>query len=408
MTDRAVRQHAVEPRSLARRAMRVSPTMPSSEHGDIILGSGDACPSVLPDLTDVAKLALTTYRGETLQYAPVSGLPDLRAWIAEYMRSDGSDVTAEEVVVVNGAKHGIDLVCRLLLDEGDSIVVTSPTYFTSIPIFRSFGVSFVEVGQDGEGIDVDEVRERLDDLARRGAQLPKFIYNVPDFHNPTGVTMTRRRREALIEVAARRGVMIVEDSPYRNVRFEGEAEPTLKALGPDHTILVGTFAKLVAPGLRVGWVSAAPDLLARLAQLKSDGGSCPLTQRIILEFCRAGGLAAHGAVVRETYREHSDRMVAAVRRELTDASFIVPQGGYYLWVALPDSADGDELEQRAWAARVSITAGTRFFAGDRGGPPKHFIRLAYSHATVDQIDDGVRRVASALASMRREQRATAV
>ncbi|HYU80023.1 MAG TPA: PLP-dependent aminotransferase family protein [Vicinamibacterales bacterium] len=389
----------MESNTLARRAARLSAIMPESEHGGIIFGSGDAFPGVLPDLTAAADVALTKYRSETLQYAPRPGLPELREWIAGYMKDDGANVTADDVVVVNGAKHGIDLVCRILLEEGDSIVVTSPTYFTAIPLFRSFGVEFVEVGQDAEGMIVDEVADAFDAAVKQGRRLPKFIYDVPDFHNPTGLTTSRRRREQLVEVASKYGVWIVEDSPYRKVRFEGESEPTLKALGGARTILVGTFAKLVAPGLRIGWLSAAPEILTRVPQLKSDGGSCPLTQRIILEFCRAGHLSAHIDKVQKLYREHRDQMVAAVRRHIPEASFAVPHGGYYLWLRLPDAMDGDELARRAARANVTIIPGSKFFAGRRGGPPKNFVRLAHSYSTLEQIDEGVSALGAAYHSM---------
>lgn len=390
----------MDQRLLARRAAALSTRMPAAAgHDAISFDSGHAFAGVLPDLTAAAELALSKYRAETLQYAVRPGLPELRSWIAQYMRDDGADVSVDDVIVVNGAKHGIDLVCRLLLDEGDSIVVTAPTYFTSIPLFKSFGIEFIEIGQDGEGMDVGELDQVLERLAKQGRRPPKFIYDVPDFHNPTGVTMTRRRREALVDIAARHGIPVVEDSPYRKVRFEGQSEPTLKALGGANTILLGTFSKLVAPGLRLGWVSAPPEMLARILQLKSDGGSCPLTQRIIVEFCRGGHLAAHTQKVQQTYRAQRDRMVAAVRRELPDAVFTVPQGGYYVWLRLPEGVDGDEVAKRAGEAGVTLIPGSKFFAGVRGGPPRNYIRLAYSHALADEIDEGVRRVAGACASV---------
>ncbi|MBI2833637.1 MAG: PLP-dependent aminotransferase family protein [Acidobacteria bacterium] len=351
---------------------------------------------MLPDLRAAAELALSEYRAETLQYGVRPGLPELREWISGYLHGEGAEVPAEEVVVVNGAKHGIDLLCRLLLDEGDSIVVTAPTYFTAIPIFKSFGASFIEVSQDEEGLDTSELEAVLARLVREGRRLPKFIYNVPDFHNPTGVTMSRRRREALVELSARHRILILEDSPYRKVRFEGAPEPMIKALDRANTILIGTFAKLIAPGLRIGWVSASTDALARIIQLKSDGGSCPLTQRIIVEFCRAGGLDAHIQSVQRTYGSHRDHMVAAVRRQLPELSMTVPHGGYYLWLKLPEGMDGDELTTRAADAGVTILAGSKFFAGQ---PQKNYIRLAYSHATPVQIDEGVGRLAGALRSM---------
>ena len=244
---------------LARRAARLTSNIVAASHngGAIAFDSGHAFPGVLPDLTEFAASALSDHRPETLQYAPRPGLPELRTWIAEYMTGDGvANFTADNVQVVNGAKHGLELVCRLLLDEGDSIVVTAPTYFTAIPIFKSFGVEFIEIAQDNDGLMVDELSRALEEGKRNGRRLPKFIYDVPDFHNPTGVTMSRARREALIELAAAFGIYIVEDSPYRKVRFEGESQPSLKALDRRNTVLtLGTFSKLLAPGLRIGWIA---------------------------------------------------------------------------------------------------------------------------------------------------------
>lgn len=371
----------------ARRAERLAPTLPASvPTGTIGFDSGHAFPGVLPDLTREAELALTRDRAETLQYAPRAGLPDLRAWIAGYM---SAGVTHDHILVTNGAKHALELVCRLLLDEGDAVVVTAPTYFSAIPILRSYGATFMEVPQDDAGLDVSA----LEHLPRT----PKFIYNVPDFHNPTGITMSLERREALIAFARKRGILIVEDSPYREVRFEGTLPPSLKALGGDTVLHLGTFAKLMAPGLRVGWAAAPPPMIARMAQLKTDAGSCPLTQRIILEFLTAGRLPEHIRRVQEAYRSNRDHMVAAVRREMPSAAFVEPHGGYYLWLTLPEGTNGDMVAACAAENDVAIIAGSRFYANPG---PKHHIRLAFSHATHDEIDDGVHRVAEAFHAAR--------
>jgi 2-aminoadipate transaminase len=369
--------------------------------GVISLGSGDAHPGILPDLTAEAHEALTARRAETLQYAPRPGLPALRETVAELMGRDGAPLAPSEVQIVNGAKHGLELVCRLLLAPGDSVVVTAPTYFTALPIFRGCGAGFVEVGRDAEGLDVDELDETLTRLARAGERLPKLIYEVPDFHNPSGVTLSRPRREALLALAARHGIVVVEDSPYREVRFTDRREPLLKAIDPERVILLGTFSKLVAPGLRIGWVAADSGLLERMAQAKTDGGSCPLTQRIITEFCRRGRLDEHIGRVRETYRTHRDRMVAALRRELPAVSMRIPEGGYYVWLSLPPGLDADMIESRAEAEGVAVLSGSRFFAGGAVGPsnqqpPTSFLRLAYSFAGPDEIDEGVRRLAAAM------------
>jgi 2-aminoadipate transaminase len=389
---------------LAQRAARLVASTPHPETEDVIsLGSGHGFPGVFPDLTDAAKVALNEYRSETLQYGIARGLPEMREWIAGYMAENDVTVSAENVLVVNGAKHGLDLICRLLLDEGDSVVVTAPTYFTCIPIFKTFGVNFVEVSQDLDGMTVEELSETLERRTREGRPLPKLIYNVPDYHNPTGITMSRARREALLQLADTYGIYVVEDSPYRRVWFEGELEPMIKVFDRSDTVFVlGTFSKLVAPGLRIGWVISSPEMISRLAQLKSDVGSCPLTQRIILEFCKANQLSDHTKRVQATYRLHRDAMVKALREFLPEASFVIPHGGYYIWLTLPSHINADTLTTRALQEKVGIIPGSKFFAGmgpnDTGSPTNH-VRLCYSHANPDEIREGVRRLAVAVRAM---------
>jgi 2-aminoadipate transaminase len=392
----------MEPVSYARRAAPLSGALPAAAPANsIAFDSGHASPLVLPDLSREAATALSHYRAETLQYAPRAGLPELRSWIAEYMRSDGASVNSENILISNGAKHALELVCRALVDEGDTVVVTAPTYFSAIPILRSYGVHFVEVAQDRDGMDVDALARLLDQRARDGRPRPKFIYDVPDFHNPTGATLPVGRRQALIALAARHRIAIVEDSPYRKVRFEGESAPSLKSLDRDDVVIhLGTFAKLMAPGLRVGWVAAHPALIARMAQLKTDAGSCPLTQRIILEFCATGGrLPAHIRAVQERYRTNRDAMVAALTQELPELTFEKPLGGYYLWLTCPSGVSGDELTAAAQRAGVIVIAGSRFYANADASHPRNRLRLAYSHASPDEIDEGVRRLTRAYAEV---------
>lgn len=387
--------------ALAKRAQRLARPLHAEGGEAISLDSGYAFPAIFPDLTRAAERALTTYRSQSLQYGTPFGLTEMREWIVEYIRSEGGETALEEILVVSGAKRGIELVCRLLADEGDSVVVTAPMYFTAIPILRSFGLEFIEVAQDEEGMDVDALSGELRERERQGKRRPKFIYQVTDFHNPTGVTMSLRRREALVALAASLGIPILEDNPYRKLRFEGSEIPSLKGLDRDGGVIeVGTFSKLLAPGLRIGWVCAPQPLAARMAQLKADGGTTPLTQRIIVEFLQAGGLAPHIERARVAYREHRDLMVAVVKQEIPDASFAIPEGGYYLWLKFPDGVDTDELAGRAYDAGVSPIAGSVFFAREDVGHPKNYLRLAYSRATPEEIDKGVKLLAAAYRSMK--------
>lgn len=384
---------------LARRAKTLSTQLPAphfpSEFGDeiILFDSGFAAPQLLPDLSRFAARALTEHREEVLQYASGRGQPYLREWLANWMNEDGCALTSDHILITNGAKQGIDLVCRLLLDEGDAIVVTAPTYFTAIPIFRNYGAEFIEIGQDDAGLDVTALEAALDARTRAGKPAPKFIYNVPEFHNPTGATMPADRRKALVALAEARGIPVLEDSPYRRVRFEGADAPLLKSLDRSGSVFhLGTFSKLVAPGLRIGWVAAEPDLVARMVQLKSEGGSSPLIQRTIYEFARSREFAEHIARVQDAYRERRDHIVAAIARDIPGAVVAVPEGGYYVWLTLPGDVDGDLLAARAHDAGVHLIAGSRFFAAQSAPPPRNHVRLSYSYTTPQQIEAGVRRL----------------
>lgn len=388
---------------LARRATGLSTAFsgshfPSELDAEVIpFDSGFAAPDLLPDLTSYAIAALDAHRAETLQYAAGRGQPHLRGWIADLMNRDGCDLTPDHIMIVNGAKNGLDLVARLLLDEGDAIVVTAPMYFTAIPIFRNFGIEFIEIEQDEAGIDIAALEAVLEQRAANGLAPPKLIYNVADFHNPSGVTMTVERRRALVALGSRAGIAVLEDTPYRKVRFEGETVPSLKSLDRDGTVIhVGTFSKLVAPGLRMGWVAAEPELIARLVQLKAEGGSSPLIQRILYEFGRSPAFDEHVERVRASYRERRDRMVAALARYLPEARIALPEGGYYLWLTLPPHVDGDALARAAGEAGIHLIAGSRFFAGATTGnrpPPRNHVRLSYSFASPDAIDAGIARLA---------------
>lgn len=389
---------------LASRTAQTSPVS-NSPSASIAFDSGHACTDLLPDLSSAGEIALTKYRAETLQYSGRAGVMDLREYVASYMNEDGARLAPEDIMIVNGAKQGLDLICRLLVEPGDSIIVTAPTYFTGIALFRNFKINFIEVGQDENGIDTDEMEEKLTSLRRNDRKLPKFVYNVPDFHNPTGITMSRQRREALLAVARRHGLFVVEDSPYKKIRFRGSEDASLKAIDDQNTVFgVGTFSKLVAPGLRVGWVATSRSNISRMMQLKSDGGTCPLTQRMIVEFCRSGALTTHIKKVRETYAVKCRRMADALRREMPAASFVEPDGGYYIWLTLPSHVDGDAFASRANESGVVVLPGSLFFAKpardnpSSGGERLNTARLAFSHASLREIDEGVAKLAAVLRS----------
>ena len=385
--------HAALGLRYAVRASHFAPGEPHHGPGGIMLGSGDAYPEGLPDVSEFARTATVTYRTEALQYAPRPGLPELREWIAQYLGGEGIRVDADSILVCNGAKHGLELACKLFLDPGDTIVVTRPTYQSALGVFRGWEATFVEIGMDADGMLVDELATVLADRERRGQPAPKLLYDVPEFHNPTGLTLSRARRAALVELAQRYRMLILEDDPYRRIRFAGAPVPPIQALDPSGCVIgLGTFAKLVAPGLRIGWVSASREVVERMAAMKADGGTCPLTQRILIEYCRAGRFEPDIRQRVTTYRAHRDVMARALREHLPEASFDLPQGGYYLWLRLPPAVDSDALATRAAALGVQILPASQFHATRS---PRNYVRLAYSYASPSEIVEGVRRLARA-------------
>lgn len=392
--------------TLSIRATRLVPNQFDLERKDVIsLGSGHGCPKAFPNLTESAKTALNKYRHEALQYGPTLGLPEMREWIAKFTMENGAkNISSGNVLVTNGAKNALGLVGRLLLDEGDSVVVTAPTYFTAILILKTFGVNFYEVSQDTEGMIVTELEETLEKILYEGNPLPKLIYNVPDYHNPSGLTMSLKRREDLVRVAEKYGIYFIEDSPYRKVRFEGEQYPIVKAFDHNDSVLVlGTVSKLIAPGMRVGWIVASKKLIDLLAQLKSDLGTSPLTQRIVLDFLtHRNQYAEHTKNIQKIYAEHRDIMVEALRKYIPELQFITPSGGYYLWLTLPQHTDANKLADRALEEKVIIIPGSKFYAGNgpKGqGAPTNTFRLCYSHTEPEEIKEGIKRLAKAFYSM---------
>jgi len=391
---------------LAKRASRLISNPPALETKDVIsFGSGHGCPEVFPDLTEAAKIALNEYRHESLQYGPNMGLLEMREWIAKFTMENGAkNITSDNVLVTNGAKNALDLAGRLILNEGDYIVVTAPTYFTAIMIFKNLGANFYEVSQDSEGIVTSELEKTLKNIQREGKPFPKLIYNVPDYHNPSGITMSLKRREELVRLAEKYGIYVVEDSPYRKIRFEGESYPIVKAFDRTESVFVlGTVSKLVAPGMRVGWIVASKNLIVLLAQLKADLGTSPLAQRIILNFLKnKKQYNEHTQKVRERYGKHRDIMVQALRREIPEIQFTVPCGGYYLWLTVPQRINAEKLADRAFKEKVIIIPGSKFYAGKgpKGlGPPSNTFRLCYSQAKPEEIEEGIKRLSKAFHSI---------
>lgn len=366
--------------------------------GIIELSGGFAFPGCLPDASKEAAIATSTYRTETMQYSGGFGLDEMRDFVVDYVAQDGVTCKRENVLIVNGAKHGLDLACRVFVEPGDVVIVTNPAYMTALHILRGFQVDWLTVRQDDEGLDTAELEKKLLAMESAGKPLPKLLFDVPDFHNPTGITMSAARRKKLVELAKRFNFVIVEDDPYRKVRFEGVGVPPIKSYDTEgYVIGVGTVSKILAPGLRIGWVIADEDIVSRMVALKSDGGTSPLAQRIVLEMHKTGQIAHHIKEITKTLRHHRDAMLAAFARHLPDIKIRKPEGGYYLWAELPDNISAEALAGVGVTHGVRVIPGTIYFPVE---PKTNYLRLCYSAVTPDQIEEGVKRLTAAYKELR--------
>jgi len=344
------------------------------------------------DLVGADDLAATVIRREgakALGYGITEGEPELRDVIAASARDHGVGADASEVLVSAGALQAIDLACRVYLRSGDVVVAESPAFANALSAFRNHGARVLEIPVDSEGLDVAEAARRIRKLGVR----PRMFFVVPNFQNPTGETLSLERREALLALAASHDAVVVEDDPYGSLRYRGDDVPSLAALGGAEVVSIGTFSKTFLPGLRVGWVIAHTEVIARMSRAKQtmDSSTGTLAQRIVLEFHRRGGADAHIGRLRELYREKQDRARIALARELagTGIAWNDPEGGFYFWVRLPQGVSARALLD------VALEEGVAFVPGDAfaiDADHRSALRFSISAPTPDRIDEGVRRL----------------
>ncbi len=354
-------------------------------------------------LTEIARELLDGADGAVLQYGPTRGYKPLREATVDIMRQRGIVSAAERVVITTGSQQGLDLVARVLLDPGDVVLMELPSYTGAISAFRNVGASLVGVRQLTDGIDLDDLDEVFERLRHDGRRV-KMLYVVPNFQNPTGLLMSLEKRAAIVAWAERRDVLIVEDDPYRDLYFpdvttEAQTRPVAVDDPSGRVVYLSSFSKTLAPGFRVGWVSAPPALAARieLAKQAEDLCSGAFDQRVIYEACRRGLLEQHIPVLRAHYQMKRDTMVRAIERHLPgQVTWTPPRGGFFLWVAL-DGLRGQDVMPFAQARGVIYVNGAAFFVDGTG---QEFIRLSFSAPSPERIDEGVARLAGAIADAR--------
>ena len=335
---------------------------------------------------------------EALSYGGSQGYAPLREQAARFFaRDQWPAVDAEHFVLANGAAGAIDLACSALLDPGDVVVTEAPAFSGTLRTIRGHGARLAGVTMDAHGMRVDQLDDTLRRLAAAGTPA-KLVYVSPTFHNPTGITMPLARRRELLQVAARRGVLLLEDTAYNELYFGDELIPTLAALAQGHFVVTaGTFSKVIAPGLRVGWLQARPELLRRLLPARFDMGNSPLQHRMLHEFMVSGELAAHLTRMRALYRAKMQTLAGALRAACGDAvQFTEPAGGFFLWLRLAAPRQAQAVQERALARGVVFPVGRGFFPAEGPRPDGEYLRLAYSRVGIADLRAAADRLAACL------------
>lgn len=334
-------------------------------------------------------------RGDSaLQYGSGQGVPLLRELILDVMRLEGIEAEADDVVVTTGSQHALELLAKLFLDPGDVVLAEGPSYVTALVVFRSFQAEVEHVPMDDLGLIPEALSTHIEALTAAG-RTPKFLYTVPTFSNPAGVTLSEQRRQEILAIAQRHGILVIEDNPYGLLYFDSPAPAALRSLDSDGVVYLGTFSKTFAPGLRVGWALAPADIRDKLILANEAAILSPssFTQSIVTEYLLNSDWRAQVSTYRELYRERRNAMLDALGELLPAASWTVPNGGFYVWLTLPEQLDATSMLPRAVEKLVAYTPGTAFYADGSG---RNNIRLSFSYPTPDFIREGIRRLAGVI------------
>ena len=327
-----------------------------------------------------------------LQYGPTEGMEVVKRCIVDIMAEEGTHVDVDDILVTTGGQQVIDLLCKTLIDPGDVIVAEAPTYPGAIPAFTSYQADVVQVRMDDDGMRVDELAELLDRLEREGRR-PKFIYTIPNFQNPAGVTMSLPRRRQLVALAAERELLVLEDNPYGLLRYEGEPLPTLRSLDEhEFVVYLGTFSKILSPGIRLGWAAAPGPVLDKMNVGKQSVDLCSssMTQCFVAGYFESGRWPDYLRSLIAIYRRRRDVMLESLAECFPpESEWTRPEGGLFLWATLPDYLDTTDLLARALQENVAFVPGRAAFVDGRGGSS---MRLNFSGVGEEEIAEGIRRI----------------
>ena len=365
---------------------------------DLNAGVPDRASLPAQQLAAAATAVLEADPGTALTYGGQQGYQPLRTWIAaRESAAAGFAVTSEAVTLTSGSAHGLQNIALTFLAEGDTVILGAPTYPGAIRTFAARGAHVVTVPQDQHGLDTGVLKETLESLATKRARV-KLIYVVPNYDNPTGATLSLERREALVQLAAEHGALIVEDDAYAGLDIDGPPPPSLFAVAGGRGVLrLGTFSKTVASGLRVAWIVAEPHVIAALVHMRFDNGASPFLHRVVLHYLESAHYEVHVQRLQSIYRERRDAAAAAlIEHAEAYVRFHTPAGGFFLWLQLSDPLTASAVAAAAARREVAVTPGPMYFAGDGG---EQSLRLVYSAVPPDQLRAAIARLGEALAEV---------
>ncbi len=348
---------------------------------------------------EAAKSVISKKGEVALQYGPTEGVAEFKEEFVKFLKKhEGIEVKPENILPTTASQQALDLVGRLFIDAGDPILVELPSYMGGLQVFKSYGADFIGVKMDDDGIIIEELEEKLEWLKGQEEHY-KFIYLVPDFQNPSGVTLSEKRRRKIVKLSEKYQILIVEDSPYRQIRFEGE-EPEMiykidkETLNTNNVVSLFTFSKTFAPGLRLGMILAHEDIIKKLVILKQSLDLCTssLNQLIASEFLRTGMFDKHVKEIKESYKIKKDTMISALEKYMPEGvTWTRPEGGLFLWVRLPEHLSADDMFLEAVKENVAYVIGSAFHCYGTG---KNTMRLNFSYPTIEQIEEGIKRLAN--------------
>ena len=329
-----------------------------------------------------------------LQYCSGQGIVKLREQILDVMRLEGIDAHPDDVVVTTGSQQAIDLVTRIFINPGDVVIAEGPSYVGALGVFSQYQADVVHVDMDADGIVPELFEEKLENLKKAGRTV-KFLYTVPNFHNPAGVTLSLERRPKILEIAKRYGVLVLEDNPYGLLGFDQEPLPAMRSMDEDGVIYLGSFSKTFAPGYRVGW-AVAPHAVREKLVIASEAtilSPSAYSQMAVSSYLENADWKAQIESFRGMYRERRDAMISALSDRLPQLSWNVPNGGFYVWVTLPEGLDSKAMLPRAVTHRVAYVPGTGFYADDQG---RSNMRLSFCYPSPERITEGIRRLSTVI------------